>query len=227
VAGNLVALEVSMLEELAQAPREGFVVVLGGKKVKDKIGVITTLLPRCEKMIIGGAMTWAFFKARGLEIGASLCADEDVEKARQIDTDLQPHLDKMILPVDVNMQNVAGDHSNKVAAADAIEPGWDAQDIGPQSAVMFADIVRAAKTVFWNGPMGRFELKPFDAGTLAVAQAMGECPGFNVIGGGDSVAAVTQMGLEDKIDHVSTGGGASLEYLEKGGLPGVDALDDK
>ncbi|MCE5240619.1 phosphoglycerate kinase [bacterium] len=227
VAGLLVELEVSKLEQLYNAPGEGFVVVLGGKKVKDKIGVITSLLPRCEKMLIGGAMTWAFFKARGLEVGASYCPDDAVEQAKQIDVDMKDYLGKMILPVDVNMQNVAGDHSSKFAAADQIEPGWDAQDIGPKSATMFADIVRAAQTVFWNGPMGHFEVKPFDAGTLEVAKAMGDCPGFNVIGGGDSVAAVTQMGLEDKIDHVSTGGGASLEFLEKGSLPGVDALDDK
>ena len=227
VAGLLVELEVSKLEQLYNAPGEGFVVVLGGKKVKDKIGVITSLLPRCGKMLIGGAMTWAFFKARGLEVGASYCPDDAVEQAKQIDVDMKDYLGKMILPVDVNMQNVAGDHSSKFAAADRIEPGWDAQDIGPKSAAMFADIVRAAQTVFWNGPMGHFEVKPFDAGTLEVAKAMGDCPGFNVIGGGDSVAAVTQMGLEDKIDHVSTGGGASLEFLEKGSLPGVDALDSK
>jgi phosphoglycerate kinase len=227
VAGLLVELEVSKLEQLNSAPSEGFVVVLGGKKVKDKIGVIKSLLPRCEQMLIGGAMTWAFFKARGLEVGASYCPDEAVEQARQIDEELKDHLAKMRLPADVHMQNVAGDHSTKVAPADGILPGWDAQDIGPDSAAQYAAIVRAAKTVFWNGPMGHFELKPFDQGTLEVAKAMGECPGFNVVGGGDSVAAVTQMGLEDRIDHVSTGGGASLEYLEKGGLPGVDALDDK
>lgn len=227
VAGLLVELEVQMLEKLYNSPGEGFVVVLGGKKVKDKIGVIKSLLPRCEKMLIGGAMTWAFFKARGMEVGASYCKDEDVEKAREIDAEMKDHLHKMLLPVDVHMQNVAGDHSNKVAAADGIEPGWDAQDIGPKTAALFADIVRQAKTVFWNGPMGHFEVKPFDQGTLEVAKAMGDCPGFNVVGGGDSVAAVTQMGLEDKIDHVSTGGGASLEFLESGSLPGVDALDGK
>jgi len=227
VAGLLVELEVSMLEKLYNAPSEGFVVVLGGKKVKDKIGVIKSLLPRCEKMLIGGAMTYAFFKAQGMEVGQSYCPDDAVEQARQINDEMKGHLGKLVLPVDVHMQNVAGDHSSKIAAANAIEPGWDAQDIGPQTAAMFADIVRAAKTVFWNGPMGHFEVKPFDQGTLEVAKAMGDCPGFNAVGGGDSVAAVTQMGLEDKIDHVSTGGGASLEYLESGSLPGVDALDSR
>ncbi|MEN6645057.1 MAG: phosphoglycerate kinase [Armatimonadia bacterium] len=227
VAGLLVEKEVSMLQKLYNSPQDGFIVVLGGKKVKDKIGVIKSLLPRCEKMLIGGAMTYSFFKAKGYEIGSSYCPEGSETLAQEVMDAMKDHLDKMILPQDVNMQNVAGDHSTKYAAPTAIEPGWDAQDIGPETAKMYADLVRAAKTVFWNGPMGHFEVKPFDQGTLEVAKAMGECPGFNVIGGGDSVAAVTQMHLEDKIDHVSTGGGASLEYLENGSLPGVDALDEK
>lgn len=227
VCGLLVEKEVSMLQKLYTSPQEGFIVVLGGKKVKDKIGVIKSLLPRCEKMLIGGAMTYSFFRAKGMEVGVSYCPEGSEIEAQAIMDELQEHLPKLFLPLDVNMQNVAGDHSSKLAPADQIEAGWDAQDIGPQTAKLYADLVRAATTVFWNGPMGHFELKPFDQGTLEVAKAMGECPGFNVIGGGDSVAAVTQMGLEDRIDHVSTGGGASLEYLEKGSLPGVDALDDK
>lgn len=227
VCGLLVEKEVSMLQKLYTAPTEGFIVVLGGKKVADKIGVIKSLLPRCEKMLIGGAMTYSFFKAKGMEIGVSYCPEGSEVEAQAIMDEMADHLSKLYLPVDVNMQNVAGDHSSKVASADQIEPGWDAQDIGPETAKLYADLVRGGKTVFWNGPMGHFELKPFDLGTLEVAKAMGECPGFNVVGGGDSVAAVTQMGLEDKIDHVSTGGGASLEYLESGSLPGVDALDDK
>lgn len=227
VAGLLLELEVVQLAKLYNAPSDGFIVVLGGKKVEDKIGVIKSLLPRCEKMLIGGAMTYSFFKAKGLEIGESYCPEGSEVQAQEIMDELKDHMDKMILPMDVNMQNVAGDGSTKIARPDQIQPGWDAQDIGPETAEMYAGLVRTAKTVFWNGPMGHFELKPFDQGTLEVAKAMGECPGFNVIGGGDSVAAVTQMGLEDKIDHVSTGGGASLEYLENGSLPGVDALDDK
>lgn len=227
VAGLLVEKEVSMLQKLYNSPQDGFIVVLGGKKVKDKIGVIKSLLPRCEKMLIGGAMTYSFFKAQGYEIGSSYCPEGSEVLAQEVMDAMKDYLDKMILPMDVNMQNVAGDHSTKYAAPTAIEPGWDAQDIGPETAKMYADLVRKAKVVFWNGPMGHFEVKPFDQGTLEVAKAMGECPGFNVIGGGDSVAAVTQMHLEDKIDHVSTGGGASLEYLENGSLPGVDALDGK
>lgn len=227
VAGLLVEKEVSMLLKLSKAPSEGFIVVLGGKKVKDKIDVIKSLLPRCEKMLIGGAMSYAFFKAQGKEIGQSYCPEGSGEMALDILNEMAPHIGKLLLPIDVNMQNVAGDHSTRYALADEIEPGWDAQDIGPETAKKYADLVRVAKTVFWNGPMGHFELKPFDQGTLEVAKAMGECPGFNVVGGGDSVAAVTQMGLEDKIDHVSTGGGASLEFLVNGSLPGVEALDAK
>lgn len=227
VAGLLVEREVSMLQKVYDAPREGFIVVLGGKKVKDKIDVIKSLLPRCEKMLIGGAMSYAFFKAQGKEIGQSYCPEGSAETALEILNSMPDHIAKLTLPMDVNMQNVAGDHSNKYALADHIEPGWDAQDIGPETAKFYGRLVRGAKTVFWNGPMGHFELKPFDQGTLEVAKAMGECSGFNVVGGGDSVAAVTQMGLEDQIDHVSTGGGASLEFLVNGSLPGVEALDDK
>jgi phosphoglycerate kinase len=227
VQGFLMEREVAMLSRVYSAPQEGFVVVLGGAKVADKIDVIKALLPRCESMLIGGAMAWAFFKAKGMEIGESLCSEESVQLAGGILAEDAALLAKLRLPVDIHMQNVAGDHTTALAAAAGILPGWDAQDIGPETTAQYCDIVRAAKTVLWNGPMGHFEQKPFDAGTLAVAQAMGDCPGFNVIGGGDSVAAVTQMGLAEKMDHVSTGGGASLEFLASGSLVGVDVLDEK
>jgi 3-phosphoglycerate kinase len=226
VMGFLVEKEVRALERVYNAPQEGFVVVLGGAKVDEKINVIKSLLPRCEKMLIGGAMAWAFFKAKGMEIGMSFCPEGSPEAAADVLATMGEHLNKLVLPVDVHAQNVQGDHSLAYLAADGIGPGWDALDIGPQTREQFAAIVRAAKTVFWNGPMGKFEEKPFDEGTLAIAQAMGDCPGFNVVGGGDSVAAVTQMGLADKMDHVSTGGGASLEFLETGGLPGIEVLDE-
>ncbi len=227
VQGFLMEKEVSMLSRVYNAPREGFVVILGGAKVADKIDVIKALLPRCEKMLIGGAMAWAFFRAKGLEIGESLSSEESVQLATEILNGDPALLAKLHLPVDVNMQNVAGDHATAFAPADGILPGWDAQDIGPETTRLYADIVRQARTVFWNGPMGHFEQKPFDVGTLGIAEAMGDCPGFNVVGGGDSVAAVTQMDLADKMDHVSTGGGASLEFLASGSLVGVDVLDEK
>lgn len=225
VMGFLVEKEVKALGGVYGASQGGFVVVLGGAKVDEKINVIKSLLPRCEKMLIGGAMAWAFLKAKGMEIGVSYCPEGSPEAAADVLATMGEHLSKLTLPVDVNAQNVQGDHSLAYLTADGIQPGWDAMDIGPETQKVYADVVRAAKTVFWNGPMGKFEDKPFDEGTLAVAQAMGECAGFNVVGGGDSVAAITQMGLADKMDHVSTGGGASLEYLESGSLPGIEALD--
>lgn len=226
VMGFLVEKEETALSRVYNAPREGFVVILGGAKVDEKIKVIKSLLPRCEKMLIGGAMSWAFFKAQGREIGMSFCPAGSPEAAEEILSTMGDCLPKLILPTDVHMQNVQGDHSLAFASAEGILPGWDALDIGPQTRATFADIVRRAQTVFWNGPMGKFEDKPFDEGTFEIARAMGECAGFNCVGGGDSVAAVTQMGLADKMDHVSTGGGASLEYLENGGLPGIEVLDE-
>ena len=227
VAGFLLATEAEQLTKVYNAPQEGFIVVLGGAKVSDKIGVIKSLLPKAEKMLIGGAMSWAFFKAQGKEIGESLCDEDSVASANDILANMSEHLSKLVLPVDVHMMNKADEAEKKQVPADQILPGWDALDIGPETAKMYSDFVLAAKTVFWNGPMGYFEKPPFDAGTLAVAKAMGDCPGFNVVGGGDSVAAVVQMGLAEKIDHVSTGGGASLELLEFGSLPGIDVLDEK
>jgi len=227
VAGRLVAQEVIMLGRLLAAPRRGFVAVLGGAKVDDKIGVVRALLPRLDKLLVGGAMAWAFFKARGLEIGRSLCTAESLAAAEDILTREKEHLSKLVLPVDVHMKRVnAGEGETKRVPYFHIRPGWDALDIGPETMRTYADTVLRAKTVFWNGPMGLFEKPPFDQGTLSVAEAMGACPGYNVVGGGDSVAAVTQMGLADKIDHVSTGGGASLEFIEnKGKLPAIEVLD--
>jgi phosphoglycerate kinase len=227
VQGFLMEKEVTMLSRVYNAPEAGFVVALGGAKVADKIDVIRALLPRCEKMLIGGAMAWAFYRAKGIEIGDSLCFEESVQCASEILAGDPALLSRLMLPVDVNMQNVAGDQAIVYAPADGILPGWRARDIGLETTRLFVEAVRGAQTVFWNGPMGLFEQPPFDQGTLAMAQAMGECPGFNVVGGGDSVAAVTQMGLADQMDHVSTGGGASLEFLARGSLVGVDVLDDK
>ncbi len=229
VAGLLVEEEVDKLSRLLDAPQEGFVAILGGAKIEDKIGVVKALLPRVERLLIGGAMAWAFFKAQGMEIGESLCADESLTGAQDILSSMPEYLGRLVLPTDVHMKKVCDDSGEtRKVPADKIEPGWDALDIGPETMQRYAGIVRSAQTVFWNGPMGYFEQPPFDQGTLAVAKAMGECPGYNVIGGGDSVAAVTQMGLADQIDHVSTGGGASLEFIQNGGqLVAVAALDDK
>ncbi len=226
VAGLLVEEELTKLQPIVDAEQDGFVAILGGAKVEDKIGVVKQLLPRVENLLIGGAMAWAFFKAQDMEVGESLCSEESVVGARDILDTMSDCLDNMMLPLDVHMKNTRTGET-KFAPADGIEPGWDALDIGPQTQEKYAEIVRSAQVVFWNGPMGYFEEPPFDDGTLAVARAMGECAGYNVVGGGDSVAAITQMGLADKMDHVSTGGGASLEFIENNGsLPAVEALDD-
>ncbi len=227
VAGLLVEEELTKLQRVLDADRQGFVAVLGGAKVSDKIGVIEQLLPRVERLLIGGAMAWAFFKAQGMEIGESLCSEENVAGARGILDTMSDYLGNMALPLDVHMKNLESG-ATKYVPADGIEPGWDALDIGPETRAHYATIVKQAQTVFWNGPMGYFEEPPFDEGTLAVARAMGDCSGYNVVGGGDSVAAITQMGLAEQMDHVSTGGGASLEFIENNGsLPAVEALDSK
>lgn len=229
VAGLLVREELEKLQPCRDASGEGFVVILGGAKVEDKIDAIRKLLPRAEKLIIGGAMAWAFFKARGLEIGASLCTDKSLAAAQQILAEMdEADLARMVLPIDVHMQQVDPDTgATKFAAADAIEPGWDALDIGPETRALYAQLVADAEIVFWNGPMGYFEKPPFDEGTRAVAQALAETDAYTVVGGGDSAAAITQMGFQDKMSHVSTGGGASIEFVQGDNLPGVDALDEQ
>ena len=227
VAGFLLEREVTALGRLLTVPEQGFVAVIGGLKVTDKIGTIKSLLTKVETLLIGGAMAYAFFKVKGMEIGASFCDESSLASAQDVYDTMGAYIDKLRLPVDLHVQNTADTTEIKYVSADAIPTGWSALDIGPETARQYAEIVLKADNCFWNGPMGKFEEKPFDEGTLALAKAFAACPGFNVVGGGDSVAAVTQMGLADKIDHVSTGGGASLEFIEFGSLPGVDALDKK
>ena len=227
VGGFLIEKEVTALTRLLTAPEKGFIAVIGGAKVQDKIGTIKSLLGKVEHLLIGGAMAWAFFKARGREIGGSLCDDESLALAQDIYKTMGEYLGKLSLPEDVHMRNESNPGQTRYAGAVEILPGWSALDIGSATAASYAGTVRKAENVFWNGPMGKFEDKPFDAGTLAIAQAVAECAGFTVVGGGDSVAAITQMCLVDKVDHVSTGGGASLEFIEFGCLPAVDALDKK
>jgi len=227
VAGMLVGEELDALVKCRQASGDGFIVILGGAKVEDKINAITQVLPRVEKLIIGGAMAWAFFKVMGREVGASLCDDRSVEAAGQIMKDMDDELlARMMLPLDVNMKQVEPD-TGETKFADAIEPGWDALDIGPKTREEYGRVIRdEAEIVFWNGPMGYFEKAPFNEGTLAVAKALADTKAFTVVGGGDSVAAVTQMDYEDNMSHISTGGGASLEYVQGDTLPGVEALDE-
>jgi len=228
VAGLLVQEELEKLTPAREAGGEGFVVIMGGAKVDDKIDAIKLLLPRAGKMIIGGAMSWAFFKAKGMQIGESLCKDESLEAAKHILATMdEADLDRLHLPEDVHMKQVEPDTGEvKFAPADGIQPGWDALDIGPETQKLYAQAVADAKIVFWNGPMGLFEERPFDEGTRALAQALADTDAYTVVGGGDSAAAMAQLGFEDKVSHVSTGGGASIEFVSGMELPGVESLDE-
>jgi phosphoglycerate kinase len=224
VAGLLMEKELRYLGLALHAPEHPFVAVLGGAKVSDKIQVIESLLPRVDALLIGGGMAYTFFRAQGLPTGKSLVEEDKVELARGL---LQRSGGKLRLPVDhVVAAAFKEDAERKTLPVDQVPDGWMGLDVGPRTAEAFAAEVRGARLVVWNGPMGVFEMKPFAAGTLAVAQAMADAPGTSIVGGGDSVAAVTQMGLADKIDHVSTGGGASLEFLAGDELPGVAVLED-
>ena len=226
VAGLLLECEVTVLEGLVADPARPLVVVLGGAKVTDKIALIDRFLDIADALLIGGAMAFSFFRAQGHETGDSLVEDEGVELARKALAKAESSRCRILLPIDI----VAGDRF----AADAerrtldgveVPAGWMGLDIGPQSADAFAREIDNAGTVFWNGPMGAFEMEPFAAGTRAVADAVASAPGTTVVGGGDSGAALVQFGLADRVDHLSTGGGAALELLEGKRLPGVEVLD--
>jgi phosphoglycerate kinase len=221
-AGRLLEREVSTLRGILDDPRRPLVAVVGGAKVTDKIGVLDAFLERADEILIGGAMCFPFFKAQGHEVGDSLCEEAGVEPAGRI---LRAGADKLRLPVDL----VAGEEFNAgtpVRAIDGVDvpEGWMGLDIGPSTADRYAASIADAGTVFWNGPMGAFELAPFAAGTRAVADAIAATEATTVVGGGDSAAALAQFGLDDDVDHLSTGGGASLELVEGKPLPGVEAL---
>lgn len=226
-AGRLLAREVEVLLGLRNDPRRPFVAILGGSKVSDKLKVIEALLGVADRLLIGGGMCFTFLAARGASVGDSLCEDDMVERCRAL---LDAHGDRLVLPTDVTALGPGGELMRPGAGGDvrqlgtSIPAGWTGVDIGPGSAAEFGDQVAEASTVFWNGPMGVFEDPRFEAGTRAVAQAVADTRAFTVVGGGDSAAALAQFGLSGAVDHVSTGGGASLELLEKGDLPGLAAL---
>jgi phosphoglycerate kinase len=219
-AGRLLAREVEVLGTLLDAPKRPFVVVLGGVKVSDKIGLIDALLVRCDRLLIGGAMAFTFLAAQGARVGNSFVEHDQAEHCRALlDTG------KIAIPTDiVAAQEMSASAKTRHVSAGAIPDGWQGLDIGPETAGAYADVLAGAATVLWNGPMGVFELEPFAAGTRTVAEAVADCPGFTVVGGGDSAAAVREMKLADRMDHVSTGGGAALELIELGDLPGLQAL---
>ncbi|HEX5831870.1 MAG TPA: phosphoglycerate kinase, partial [Gemmatimonadaceae bacterium] len=229
VAGLLMRRELDYLGEQLANPRRPFVAILGGSKISGKIDVIEAMLPRVDRMLVGGAMACTFFRAMGLETGRSLVEEDRVELARKL---LASASDKLVLPEDaVVAPGIDAPERARAVDRDAIPADLAMLDIGPRAAATYARIIGGALTVVWNGPMGVFEKPPFDAGTLAVAQALAtatrEHGATTIVGGGDSAAAVAQAGLEDAVSHVSTGGGASLEFLEGKPLPGVEALDDR
>jgi len=224
VAGLLMDKELRYLGMARDAPAHPYVAVLGGAKVSDKITVIESLLPKVDSLLVGGGMAYTFLRAEGLVTGKSLVEEDKVELARRL---LEKAGPKLRLPMDhVVASAFKEDAERKTLPVDQIPAGWMGLDIGPATVSAYTDVVRPAQLVFWNGPMGVFEMKPFAEGTLAMARALADSAGTSIVGGGDSVAAVTQMGLSDKIDHVSTGGGASLEFLGGDVLPGVACLED-
>jgi phosphoglycerate kinase len=219
-AGRLLEREVATLTGILEDPQRPLVAVVGGAKVTDKIGVLDAFLQRADSVLIGGAMCFPFFAAQGHEVGDSKCESEGVEPARRA-----LESDKLRLPEDL-VAGRAFDADTEVRELDGVDvpDGWMGLDIGRDSAEAYASVIAGAGTVFWNGPMGAFELAPFAAGTRRVAEAMAECEGTTVVGGGDSAAALAEFGLADRVDHLSTGGGASLELIEGKPLPGVEAL---
>ena len=228
VAGYLIGKELSVMGKALDNPERPFVAILGGRKVSDKIGVINNLLEKVDTLIIGGAMSYTFFKAMGLNIGNSLVEEDKLELAKQLLSKAKAKGIKMLLPVDcVLAREFNAEAEMLIVDYDKIPDGWEGMDIGPKTRELYAQAVKPAKTVIWNGPMGVFEFPRFAEGTKAVAKALSECSGTTIIGGGDSAAAVEQLGFADKISHISTGGGASLEFLEGLELPGVAALNDK
>jgi phosphoglycerate kinase len=224
-AGFLLAGEVKELSRLLEDPERPFVAVLGGSKVSDKLEVLDNLLGRVDSLVVGGGMCFTFLAANGHEIGDSLFEPEQVEAVRRLLETASGQGKSVLLPTDVVVaREVSADAESRTVPAGGIEPGWKGLDIGPETAKVFAAAVSEARTVFWNGPMGVFELEPFAAGTKAVAEAVAAADGYTVVGGGDSAAALAQLGLADRVDHLSTGGGASLELLEGKTLPGVAAI---
>jgi phosphoglycerate kinase len=224
VVGFLVAKEIQYLADTISDPERPFVAILGGAKVSDKINVIENLLRICDHVLIGGAMAYTFSLAAGGKVGNSLVEKDKVELAREL---MAKGGAKLVLPIDTHCGDAfSGDCSKQVVSSGQIPDGWQGLDIGPATAKKYAEMLTRAKTVVWNGPMGVFEMPPFDEGTKAVAQAIADSQATSIIGGGDSAAAIEQLGFADRVSHVSTGGGASLSMLEGQKFAAVELLDD-
>lgn len=227
VSGLLIEKELDVLGKALSTPERPFTAIIGGAKVKDKIGVINHLLDKVDNLIIGGGLAYTFLKAQGYEIGKSLLEEDKIDLAKSFIQKAKDNGVNLYLPIDVVVaDDFSKDANTKVVKNDAIPSDWEGLDIGTETAELYAKVIGESKLVIWNGPMGVFELEPFAGGTKRVAQAMAATAGYTVIGGGDSAAAVEKFGVADKMDHISTGGGASLEFMEGKDLPGVSALND-
>jgi 3-phosphoglycerate kinase len=224
--GFLMKKEIEYLVTALASPEHPFVALLGGAKVSDKIGVIKNLMGKVDTILIGGGMAYTFLRAKGYEIGRSLVEDDKIPFAKEILKDVQERTMDLRLPLDhVVAEDFTPDAAHKVVTNEEIPSGWTAMDIGPQTITAFTEVIRGAKTIVWNGPMGVFEVETFAKGTEEVAKAVAASGAMSIVGGGDSLAALKAVGLADKITHISTGGGASLELLEGKTLPGVAVLD--
>ena len=228
VCGFLIEKEITFMGKALENPERPFVAILGGSKVSDKIGVIENLLNKVDSLIIGGGMAYTFLKAKGYEIGGSICEDDKIDLAKELMERAKKENVKLLLPVEtVVAKEFKNDTEYKTVASNAIEKEWSGMDIGAKTIELFAEEIKKAKTIVWNGPMGVFEFPNFATGTKEIAKAVAESKAVSIVGGGDSAAAVEQLGYADKITHISTGGGASLEFLEGKVLPGIDVLMDK
>ena len=227
VSGLLIEKELDVLGKALSTPERPFTAIIGGAKVKDKIGVINHLLDKVDNLIIGGGLAYTFLKAQGYEIGKSLLEEDKIDLAKSFIQKAKDNGVNLYLPIDITVADDFSQYANtKVVKNDAIPADWEGLDIGTETAELYAKVIEESKLIIWNGPMGVFELEPFAGGTKRVAQAMAVTAGYTVIGGGDSAAAVEKFGVADKMDHISTGGGASLEFMEGKDLPGVSALND-
>ena len=228
VSGFLIEKELKFLGNAVNNPERPFVAILGGAKVSDKIGVIDSLLEKVDTLMIGGGMAYTFFKAQGYEVGNSICEVDKLDLAKAAMEKAKQKGVKLLLPVDTKVgKEFKEDTESKIVKWTEIPADWEGFDIGPETIKMFTDELKTAKTVVWNGPLGLFEFDQFAIGTNAIAKALAELDATTIIGGGDSAAAVKKAGLEDKMTHISTGGGASLEFLEGKKLPGIECLQDK
>ncbi|MES9683511.1 phosphoglycerate kinase [Bacillus sp. AFS001701] len=228
VAGFLMEKEINVLGKALSNPERPFTAIIGGAKVRDKIGVIENLLEKVDNLIIGGGLAYTFLKAKGYEIGKSLLEEDKIDLANEFMQKAETKGVKFYMPIDAIIADKFGEDANtQEVDIDSIPADWEALDIGPKTTALYADVIKSSKLVIWNGPMGVFEIDKFAQGTKGVAQALADSDAYSIIGGGDSAAAAEKFGLADKMSHISTGGGASLEFMEGKELPGVALLNDK